>query len=117
MPGIVDAYIALLERYGTKTLGETMAPAVRYAERGIPHWEYMVDALDSDATRRQFDLYPPGGMDVFYEGGSLPRPGALLVQAGLANTLKRLASAENSASGNRLKGLRAGEAQAGFGSR
>lgn len=107
VPGIVDAYIALLERYGTKTLGETMAPAVRYAERGIPHWEYMVDALDSDATRRQFDLYPPGGMGVFYEGGSLPRPGTPLVQAGLANTLKRLASAENSASGDRLKGLRA----------
>ncbi len=107
VPGIVDAYIALLEHYGTKTLGETLAPAIHYAERGIPNWEYMIDSLDSDDTRRQFNLYPPGGADVFYDGGSLPRPGSPLVQTGLANTLKRLVSAENSASGHRLKGLRA----------
>ena len=107
VPGVVDAYISLLERYGTKTLGEAMAPAIHYAEQGIPNYEYMIEALDSPVTREQFDQYPPGGSQVFYDNGALPKPGSLLVQPGLANTLKALAAAETRSTGHRLDGLRA----------
>ena len=107
VPGIVDALISLQERYGTRTLGEVLAPAIGYAELGIPNYEYMLDKIGAPAIREQFDLYPPGGTEVFYDNGALPRPGSLLVQKGLANTLKRMVAAENAAPGHRLAGLRA----------
>ena len=107
VPGIVDALISLVERYGTKTLGQVLAPSIYYAERGIPNYEYMIQRVDSPETREQFDLYPPGGTDVFYENGDVPRPGSLLVQKGLAGILIKMVDAENSAAGHRLAGLRA----------
>ena len=107
VPGVVDAYMALLERYGTKTLGEVMEPSIHYAERGVPFYEYLVKALDSPATVEQFDNYPPGGMDVFYNNRELPAPGSLLVQNGLAGTMKAMVAAETAAAGHRLTGLRA----------
>ena len=104
VPGVVDAYLSLLERYGTLSLARVLEPAIQLAESGFPHYEYMVDALDSDATREQFALYPPGGSKIFYDRGALPRPGTLLLQPGLATILKRLA--EHGASGPRLDGIR-----------
>src|SRR5262249_18327610 len=41
VPGAVDAYLTLLETYGTKSVREVLAPAVEYAERGFPMYEYM----------------------------------------------------------------------------
>ena len=107
VPGAVHAIFSLLERYGTKTLGEVLAPSVHYAEHGIPNYRYMIDALKSESTREQFDRFPPGGRDVFYDDGELPAPGSLLVQEGLAGTLKALVAAEDGAGGDRLSGLRA----------
>ena len=107
VPGIVHALISLVERYGTKTIGEVLAPAIHYADRGIPNYEYMLERLKASDTRKQFDLYPPGGTDIFYDNGRMPAPGSVLVQPGMANTLKQIAAAENAASGHRLDGLRA----------
>ena len=90
LPGVVHAYISLAERYGTKTIDELLAPAIRYAEEGIPNYEYMLNRLDSAATAQQFDLYGPGGWDVFYNRRQLPEAGSLLVQPGLANTLRAM---------------------------
>ena len=107
VPGIVDALLSLLERYGTKTLGEALAPAIHYAEYGIPNYERIVRSVSRPEPREQFELYPPGGTDIFYQNGSNPRPGSLLVQKALANTLKKMAAAENAASGHRMAGLSA----------
>ena len=90
VPGIVDALLSLLEDYGTKPVGEALAPAIHYAERGIPNYEYMLGRLKAPVTGKQFDNYPPGGWDVFYNDRELPSPGSLLVQPGLANTLKSM---------------------------
>jgi gamma-glutamyltranspeptidase/glutathione hydrolase len=108
VPGVVDAYISLLDRFGTMTLGEVLAPAIQYAQDGIPNYEYMLRALESAATREQFKVYPPGGSEVFYHDGAVPRPGSLLVQPGLAKTLKAMAAAERAAPGHRPEGIRAG---------
>ena len=90
LPGVVHAFISLAERYGTKTIDELLAPAIRYAEDGIPNYEYMLNRLDSAATAQQFDLYGPGGWDVFYNSRQLPEAGSLLVQPGIANTLRAM---------------------------
>ena len=107
VPGIVDALVSLLERYGTKSAAEALGPAIHYADHGIPNYEYMIPRLADAASREQFDRYPPGGRDVFYDNGDLPRPGSLLVQKALAGTLKKMVAAETSAAGHRTDGLRA----------
>ena len=107
VPGIVDALLSLVERYGTRTLAEVLAPSIHYAERGIPNYEYMLERMKNAATRRQFELYPPGGTSVFYDDGDLPAPGSVLVQPGLVDVFKRMVAAESAASGYRREGIRA----------
>ena len=107
VPGAVDAYLTLLEAYGTKSVGEVLAPAVSYAERGFPMYEYMHRMLTIAETRSQFALYPPGGTDVFYPGGRAPQVGELFVQPALAGTLRRLVEADGAARGHRLAGIAA----------
>ena len=106
-PGIVDAFIAMLERYGTMSLADVLAPAIRYAEDGIPHYEYMLERLKSASGQEQFDNFPPGGWEVFYDDRKVPTPGALMVQPGLANTLKAMRDAARSG-GSRSESLQAG---------
>ena len=107
VPGIVDALVSMLDRYGTRTMGEVLEPSVRYADDGIPFYEYMVQCLDAPTTTDQFGHYPPGGMDIFYANGDLPVPGTMLVQRALGATLRAMVDAESSASGDRAAGLRA----------
>ena len=110
VPGVVDACCRLLDTYGSKTLAEVLAPAIDYAEHGFPMYEYMHRMLGGPDTRTQFDLYPPGGADVFYPGGSVPAVGARFVQPQLAATLRLLVQAEAQAGGARQDGLRAARA-------
>ena len=107
VPGAVDAYLTLLETYGTRSVREALAPAVEYAERGFPMYEYMHRMLAIPETRSQFDLYPPGGDAVFYPNGRPPRVGELFVQPALAGTLKRLVEADTKAGGDRTRGIAA----------
>jgi gamma-glutamyltranspeptidase/glutathione hydrolase len=93
VPGAVDAYLTLLETRGTRTLPDALAPAIGYARRGFPMYEFMHRMLDQPATREQFAIYPPGGNEVFYPGGRVPPVGALFVQPALASTLERTAEA------------------------
>ena len=111
VPGAVDAYLTVLEAHGTKTLGEVLAPAVQYAERGFPMYEYMHRLLDIADSRAQFDLYPPGGTDVFYPGGRVPAVGELFVQPALAGTLRRLVEADAQGRGHRTAGIAAARAR------
>ena len=106
VPGVMDAFLSMLEKYGTKPVSEVLAPAIHYAEEGIPNYEYMLDRLNSPITGEQFDHYPPGGWDIFYRNRELPQPGSLLVQPGLARTLKSLVSSDNGDSSDRAEGIR-----------
>lgn len=107
VPGAVDAYLTLLETFGTRTVGETLAPAVEYAEHGFPMYEYMRRMLAISETRSQFALYSPGGEAVFYPGGREPTVGERFRQPALAGTLKRLVAAAAHSGGDRLAGIRA----------
>jgi gamma-glutamyltranspeptidase / glutathione hydrolase len=111
VPGAVDAYLTLLETHGTRTVSEVLAPAVQYAERGFPMYEYMQRMLAIPESQAQFDLYPPGGHEVFYPGGKVPPLGALLTQPALAATLRRLVEADAQATGPRTAGIAAARAR------
>src|SRR5439155_276620 len=105
VPGAVGAFLEALERFGTKTVGEVLAPAVQYAEHGFPMYEHMRRMLTIGESRSQFDLYPPGGTAVFYRGGQPPELGQLFTQPALAGTLRRLVDAEASSRGHRVAGI------------
>ena len=107
VPGAVDAYLTILEGYGTRTLSEVLAPAAHYAAHGFPMYEYMHRLLAVPETRAQFELYPPGGTDVFYPGGRPPAVGELFVQPALAGTLRRLFEADAPGRGHRSAGIAA----------
>ncbi len=105
IPGIVDALLLMLETYGTKTLAETLAPAVEYAQRGMPMYPRLRERLMAPETLDQFRLYPPGGLDVFYQDGEAPAVGQLLSQPQLAATFQKLIDAERASSGSRADGI------------
>ena len=107
VPGVVDALLTMLERYGTKTVGEVMAPALEYAESGFPMYAQMRRSLQSRAALEQFHRYPPGGTEVFYPGGQPLQEGELLVQAGLAATMLQMVEAAGWKGGDRQSGIRA----------
>jgi gamma-glutamyltranspeptidase/glutathione hydrolase len=107
VPGAVDAFLTLLEAHGTRTVSEILAPALEYAERGFPMYDYMHRMLAIPESRQQFDLYPPGGHDVFYPGGRVPPLGALFTQPALGATLRRLAEADPGSRSHRAAGIAA----------
>ena len=97
----------MLERYGRLSFAEVVAPAISYAEDGIPHYEYMLERLKSPTGQEQFDNFPPGGWDVFYDDRQVPAPGALMVQPGLANTLKTMRDASLAETSSRSASVQA----------
>ncbi len=111
VPGATHAAISLLDRYGVKSLDEVISPAIRYAAEGIPLYSHLIAFLQQEPTIAQFKLFPHGGREVFYPDGRVPEAGSLLVQPGLAKTLRALAAAENRRSGTRSDGLRAAAAE------
>ena len=56
-------------------------------------------AIGNENTKKQWAQYPPGGTDVFYDNGEVPEPGSILVQPGMAGTLKKLVEAERDGRG------------------
>ncbi len=89
VPGTVAGLALALRRYGTMSLAEVMAPAIRLAEDGIVVSRGLARALES---RRERFVKWPATMAAFYKpGGSAYRPGEVLKQPDLASTLKLIA--------------------------
>lgn len=86
VPGCVDGWCTLHERYGTVPFSELLEPAVRLAREGYPISHYMVDIISSTAA-----LAPhPSWLSVYAPGGQPPRPGDIFRQPELADTLERI---------------------------
>lgn len=87
VPGAVAGMSAALERYGTKSLAEVMAPAIRLAREG-----FAVDsALFVSLRGAQERLCVYAGCTTFYPNGAPPAPGTTLRQPELARALQLIA--------------------------
>jgi gamma-glutamyltranspeptidase/glutathione hydrolase len=86
VPGAVSGWAAALERFGTITLADALAPAIRLAEDG---WA-VTATLDRDIASSVRRLNE-GGRAIFAPGGSLPPVGSLLRNRPLAATLRAIA--------------------------
>ncbi|MHB1313848.1 MAG: gamma-glutamyltransferase [Gemmatimonadaceae bacterium] len=88
VPGSVAGMAEALAKYGTMSLAQVMAPAIRMAKDGI-----IVDsALYRSLSGNKKTLTMFAGKDLFYPGGEPLAPGTRLVQSDLAHTLQLIAA-------------------------
>lgn len=87
IPGAVDAFCHLAADWGSLPLTQTLAPAIRYAEEGVPvaprtarDWAEAAENLQGDA-RRYYLLQ-----------GAAPRTGQVFRAPGQAEVLRRVAA-------------------------
>ncbi|MEX0744325.1 MAG: gamma-glutamyltransferase [Phycisphaeraceae bacterium] len=86
VPGAVSAWAAALERFGTISLADALAPAIGHAENGFVVSRILADDLTS-ATRLN-----DAGQAIYAPGGATPQQGTLLRSRALAGTLKQIAA-------------------------
>ncbi len=88
VPGAVAGMAAALERYGTMTLAQVMAPALRLAEQGFVVDSNLFASIRGD--RRLIGRF--AGASLFLPGGEPPPIGSTLRQPTLARTLRLIAA-------------------------
>ena len=107
VPGLFGGWIALLDRFGTMSLAQVLAPAIDYAENGHPIEASVVAAIESH--RDLFESFP-SSRRMFLPRGRVPEPGETFRMPDLANTLRKVVEAEQealAAGGTRSEALRA----------
>ncbi len=86
LPGAIDAFCKLSADWGKRSLADVLAPAIHYAEHGVPV-----------APRVAFDWAEDGphlqgrARDLFLFDGQAPRPGQTFRAPGQAEVLRRIA--------------------------
>ncbi len=90
-PGFVAGMLLTLERHGSRSLGEVMAPAIRLADEGFAIGPFHARMLEHLSQRGFFERFPETARIQLPSDGSVPAPGWRLVQKDLAGTLRRIA--------------------------
>ncbi len=94
VPGLFGGWIALLDRFGTMSLAQALAPAIDYAENGHPIEASVVAAIESH--KELFESFA-SSRRMFLPRGRVPEPGETFRMPDLANTLRKVVEAEQSA--------------------
>ncbi|MCY3600017.1 MAG: gamma-glutamyltransferase family protein [Gemmatimonadetes bacterium] len=94
VPGLFGGWIALLDRFGTMSLAQVLAPAIDYAENGHPIEASVVAAIESH--KDLFESFP-SSRRMFLPRGRVPEPGETFRMPDLANTLRKVVEAEQAA--------------------
>jgi gamma-glutamyltranspeptidase/glutathione hydrolase len=89
VPGAFDAWLTLLERYGTMSLPDVLAPAIGYARRGHPVLPSIARTIR--VVERLFVDHWPTSAAVYLRDGTVPAPGSRLNNPVLADTYERIA--------------------------
>jgi gamma-glutamyltranspeptidase / glutathione hydrolase len=88
VPGTVAGLALALKTYGTMSLADAMAPAIRLAEEGFQVSEKLAASLRSmETTFDQFSI----SRRIFLKNGAYHQPGEIFRQPELAATLRRIA--------------------------
>ncbi|MGN0857783.1 MAG: gamma-glutamyltransferase [Stenotrophomonas sp.] len=88
VPGAVDGWFALHERFGKLPMADNLAPTIAYARNGHPVHEVIAHYWERSVPR----LSPfPGFVEQFTIDGRAPRKGEMWRNPHLANTLQAIA--------------------------
>ena len=88
VPGCVDGWFELHEKYGKLPISEILQPAINYAENGFPVTELIAYYLDRSVP---FLSKYDGFAEVFAPKGRAPVKGEIFKNPALANTFKKIA--------------------------
>jgi gamma-glutamyltranspeptidase/glutathione hydrolase len=88
VPGALAGWCLALERYGTISLADAVAPAIRHAETGFRATSYLADCVADTAAHLVGD---PAHAATFLPGGAPLATGARVVQPELAASLRLIA--------------------------
>ncbi|MEW9547907.1 gamma-glutamyltransferase family protein [Nonomuraea sp. NPDC050783] len=99
VPGAFGGWMVLLERWGTWRLADVLAPAVHYAEHGIPVLERISATIAS--VEELFTADWPTSAATWLPGGRVPAPGSRLANPALAATYRRIVAEAEAASATR----------------
>ena len=87
LPGAVDAFCRLSQDWGRIGLAATLAPAIRYAEDGVP-----VAPRVADDWRREADVLQGAARAHYLLAGQAPAQGQMFRAPGQADVLRRIAA-------------------------
>ena len=89
VPGAVDGWFMLHEKFGKLPMHDLLAPAIRYAREGHPVHEVIAMYWEGHIKAR---APYPGYLEQMTIDGRAPRKGEIWKNENLANTLERIAS-------------------------
>lgn len=94
VPGAVDGWFALHQRFGKLKMAEILAPAILFARQGAPvpeviaySWEMAYKRLKEQKDITEFDNFS----ETFLIGGAAPKHGQVFKNPDLASTYEKIA--------------------------
>jgi gamma-glutamyltranspeptidase/glutathione hydrolase len=82
VPGTVDGWFTMHERFGSMPMDQILAPAISYAENGFPltetiayYWDRNMRILDRRFERGEFEEFANAQATYLTEDGDAPREG------------------------------------------
>ncbi len=94
VPGNLGGYLSILDKMGTMSLAEVLAPAIEYAEKGYPIDQMLAQSIDRG--KNNLGKYPTTAK-IFLPNGQPLKAGELLKNPDYAATLRKLVDAEKQA--------------------
>ncbi|WP_157582106.1 gamma-glutamyltransferase [Shewanella woodyi] len=89
VPGAVDAWFELHDKFGKLKMASNLAPAIDYARQGFPVSELIAYYLARSAPK--LSQYP-GFKETYMPSGKMPKSGEIFKNPALANTYEKIAS-------------------------
>lgn len=89
VPGCVDGWFEMHNKFGKLPMKKILVPATRYAREGFPVTELISYSWQTGANLLQ---EYPGFKEVFMPGGKTPAKGEIFKNPALANTFDKIAS-------------------------
>ncbi|MEQ8434699.1 MAG: gamma-glutamyltransferase [Oceanicaulis sp.] len=98
VPGTVDGWFEMHERFGSMEMEQILAPAISYAENGFPltetiayYWDRNMTILDTRFDAGEFEEFDNARATYLTEDGDAPREGEIFKNPDLANTYRQIA--------------------------
>jgi len=94
IPGVVDAWYIILDRWGTMSFEQVLQPAIDLAENGFPLSERLSRLISESLTKiRKY----PSTVRIYLPDGKPSKAGEIFRNPDVARTLKKLVDAEKAA--------------------
>jgi len=98
VPGTVDGWFTIHERFGSMPMDQVLAPAIDYAENGFPltqtiayYWERNMRILEERYEGGQFEEFDNARATYLNAAGEAPAEGEIFRNPDLANTYRLIA--------------------------